>query len=756
MSTQSRLSSSPVRTARNAVSRRVHRGPLSALLLAGIALLLAVLVAPAGAVVTEVGASTVGAQPREAEKVSFGQGALAESFNNPTGNPVLHATRTYSIYWDPTNNYHSDWMNLINTFFHDFGSESGAGNLSTVFSVDTQYTDRTNQPASYASTFEGSYHDTNAYPSSGCTDPNPPALEDRVVINKAHTIVCLTDKQVQEEVKRMISQHALPTGMGTVYYLLTPPSIAVCLDAGGSTGHCSDYTGSVGGSSYKQSFCSYHSAVNPGKLATGDANTVLYAAIPWTAGGLGDGKLSGQSPAFDCQDGGFDASNTKEVEPREKQKIKSKKEEEALEEKNPEEKKVQEEAEALEGPHQQEPNQGGCPSEDGFCDHGLADLIINQVAVEQQNAVTNPLLNAWQDSARNEATDECRNFFALTVGGSLTAEPLSRAGTLYNQSINGGTYYLNDAFNAAGNRLAFPGLPCKHGVNLIPRFTAPNPVNSGELVGLNGMESLVDLNSTIGYPVSGEGKVTYATYTWNFGDGTPVVSGFAPGSPSQNAPELTQCEAPWIAPCAGSVFHSYQYGGTYEATLTIHDVGGHTASVTKSITVDGPARPTPPEPAPAPAPAPAPPPAPGVTTGGKTGGGSVGSTTTTRPVATQAVTSHSLASVLRGGLVIKYSVNEQVAGRFEVLLASSIARRIGLHGPAATGLAKGTAAQMVIAKAVLVTTKGGHSTYKIKFSKATAARLRKLKKVSLMIRLVVHNASSPVATTVLNTVDLAR
>jgi len=733
------------------------RGPLSAILLAGIALLLAVLAPPAGAVVTEVGASTVGAQPREAEQVFGGKAATAESFNNPTGNPVLHATKTYSIYWDPTNNYHSDWMNLINTFFHDFGAAGESSNLSTVFSVDTQYTDRSNQPASYASTFEGSYHDTNAYPTSGCTDPHPLVLEDRVVINKARTIVCLTDKQVQEEVKHVIAQHLLPIGMGVVYYLLTPPGIAVCLDAGGPTGHCSDYTGSVGGQSYEQSFCSYHSAVNPGKLATGDTNTVLYSAIPWTAGGLGDRHLrsADQTAAFDCQDGGFDASNTKEVEPREKAKVKSKKEEEAFQEKNLEEKQTQEEAEALEGPHQQEPNQGSCPSEDGTCDRGLADLIINQVAVEQQNTVTNPLLNAWQDSARNEATDECRNFFAATIGGSVTADLVSGAGTLYNQSINGGAYYLNDAFNAAGDRLSFPGVSCQHGVNLIPRFTAPNPVNAGELIGLNGMESLIDLNSTIGYPASGEGKVTYATYTWDFGDGTPVVSGFAPGSPAQNAPELTQCEAPWLAPCAGSVFHSYQYGGTYDATLTIHDVGGHTASVTKSITVNGAARPTP-APEPAPAPAPAAPPAPGVTPGGgKSGGSSGGSTTTTRPVATQAVTSHSLASVLRGGVVVNYSVNEQVAGRFEVLLASSIARRIGLHGPTATGLAKGTTAQMVIAKAVLVTTKGGRSTYKIKFSKATAARLRKLKKVSLMIRLVVHNASSPVATTVLNTVNLS-
>jgi hypothetical protein len=106
--------------------------------------------------------------------------------------------------------------------------------------------------------------------------------------------------------------------------------------------------------------------------------------------------------------------------------------------------------------------------------------------------------------------------------------------------------------------------------------------------------------------------------------------------------------------------------------------------------------------------------------------------------------------------VIRYSVSEQVAGRFEVLLASSIAHKLGLKGASAAGLAKGTPAQTIIAKAILVTTKGGRGTYKIKFSKATASRLRKLPKVSLMIRMVVHNAASPAVTTVLDTVNLAR
>ena len=99
------------------------------------------------------------------------------------------------------------------------------------------------------------------------------------------------------------------------------------------------------------------------------------------------------------------------------------------------------------------------------------------------------------------------------------------------------------------------------------------------------------------------------------------------------------------------------------------------------------------------------------------------------PVASAAVVSHSLPSALSKGLVVSYSVNEQVAGQFQVLLAVAIAKRIGLHGAPATGLPPGSPPSIVIAKAILVTTKGGRNTVKIQFGKKTAAKLRKLRKV---------------------------
>ena len=113
----------------------------------------------------------------------------------------------------------------------------------------------------------------------------------------------------------------------------------------------------------------------------------------------------------------------------------------------------------------------------------------------------------------------------------------------------------------------------------------------------------------------------------------------------------------------------------------------------------------------------------------------------------------SLAKITRKGLVVRYSVNQQVAGRFEVLLEASIAHRIGLHLPLATGLPAGTPAQVVVGKAILVTTRGGRGTIKIQFGKITAKRLRRLGKVALLLRLNLRNASGA-TTTVLSKFDL--
>jgi hypothetical protein len=761
--------------------------------------------APAGAAVVKAEGDEVGLQQRSVTLMngSWGWNTKEEVFVNPSafefanpgGEPVLPATHLYAIYWDPKGTlYNGDWQEVINEFFTNMGSASGS--LASVFAVDAQYTDRENQHAAYNSTFMGAYTDTDRYPAAKCVDPHPLEGLTQPDFTPA-AVTCLTDAQIQEELKLFIEDHSnLPKGMGTVYYLLTPPGVTVCLGAG-AKGHCSDYHKAdyvVGETktekeakeieereSEERSFCSYHSEIGAettGSGSKGGPNTILYSVIPWIAGVLADGHYptSNYSQEVACQDGGYNPAS-KPIEQHEAAKEETKKkEEEELEKETPTEVRAKEKQKLLEGPHVEEPNQPTVLDPDGYYDKGLADLIVNQIAVEQQDVVTDPLLDSWRgqedvklrdgEEVSFEADDECRNYFAPIVGGSVSATETAAAGSLFNQSLSGGSYYLNDGFDLAALELPYPGVPCRSGVELFPQFSLPDPVNAGELVGFDGMESDVTLNWGMEYEASGKPKPTYATYSWNFGDsdaadGPNEVTGYAPGAPPGEEPSSI-CEEPWREPCAASVFHAYHYGGTYQVRLTVTDTGGNTATITHSVTVIGPP----------------PPSEEGSHGGGSSGSGGGSSATATpqtapspaatgstgkpvvsipAPVAAAAAASSSLAQVARRGLVVHYTVNEQVAGRFEVLLAASVAHELKIGGHPATGLPAGFPKSVVIGQALVVTTKGGHSSVRIKFPKHTARRLRHAHTVTLTLRMIVHNAGkSPLSTTVTSTVVLHR
>jgi hypothetical protein len=534
-----------------------------------------------------------------------------------------------------------------------------------VFALNGQYRDSAGTAANI-STYRGSYTDKDAFPTSGCVE--------------AAVYACLTDAQIRSELQRVISSGALPgaTGPG-VYYLLTPPGVVICTDEGGH-GNCSNATTS----SPANGICGYHSVINPGV-----AGQIIYAVQPWTAGNAGflessePLKTHGTTEAvLDCQ-----ARKSPLIEP----------------------------------------NQTGAANLLSDYATGLPDVIVNDLSVEQSNVVVDPLLNGWYQTATDaEQGDMCRLNFGPEPLSPPTANEYTHAATLSNESINGHPYYVQWAFDSTWLTLG-RGAYCWQGDNLTPHYTAPNPVNVGDVIGFDGTESLITLQAAAsGLPA--DEPYLAPVYSWNFGDGTSVSG-----------------------PTDASVFHAYQYGGEYPAVLTVTDSAGNSASYEQTITVVGP-----PKPSSSSGSASSSASTPNTSAPAASSGGSdtPPAATPTKVVATQAVSSHSLSSALKEGIVVRYSVSEQVAGRFEVLLASSTARRIGLRGATATGLAKGTPAQTVIAKAILVTTKGGKSTYKIKFSKATAAKLRKLRKVTLMIRLVVHNAKSPATTTVLDTVNL--
>jgi PKD domain len=672
----------------------MRRLRLTVTLMLGALALLAFAAAPAGAFIKEV-------EVEAGKKVSFGlQQRTAPKIEVAPlqyhGGPVLHSSDSYAIYWDPTGVYRGDWQRLIDKYFQNVGAESGS--LGDVFSVDTQYNDSTGH-ASNQSTFRGGYTDTDPYPITENCTAEYSGVRKNETTEESEKLACLTDKQIRTELQHVISSGALPGATGpAVYYLLTPPHVIVCTTV--TNKNCSVSTAAK--ETQSNGICGYHSVINPTS-----ESPVIYAVQPWVAGDAGlfieEEKpltTSGTTPeALACQ------ANSTPLE---------------------------------------EPNQLAGLNPFGNYAEGLADVIVNDLSIEQSNIVVDPLFTGWYQNAPVETEHEypeegdmCQWAFGPPPETLPTPNPETHAANLSNQTIGNNPYYLQFAFDSVSltSRNTFE---CWSGVTLEPHFTAPNPVNVGDVVGFAGTESDITLEAkTKGLPA--DEPFTATVYKWNFGDGTPVVSG------AEDASE----------------FHTYQYGGTYNVTLTVTDAGGNTGTFTEPITVDGtPAPPPPPPPAPAPTPAP---PA-GASAAGAASGSTSGSTGAGAPkpipgpVASAAVVSRSLSTVLKKGLVIGYSVNEQVAGQFQVLLAASIAKRIGLHGAPATDMPPGSVPSIVIGKAILVTTKGGRNTVKIQFGKQTAAKLRKLRSVSLTIRLVVRNASSktPLTTTVISTVTLSR
>ena len=97
----------------------------------------------------------------------------------------------------------------------------------------TQYTDQEQRHAAYNRvTYRGLVHRHHtAIPTLGLHQTRDPLKSDPYF--KTGPIGCLTATQVETELETRSSNSTnCRPGMSTIYYLLTPPGVGVCLDAG--------------------------------------------------------------------------------------------------------------------------------------------------------------------------------------------------------------------------------------------------------------------------------------------------------------------------------------------------------------------------------------------------------------------------------------------------------------------------------------------------------------------------------------------
>ena len=247
----------PVPTTREgAIRRTVARSARRALVVSAIAgLLVALSAAGASAVIVHVGpGKTLSYQPlRGAAHVrrdAVRRGGAKLLYH---GGPVMPSNTNYAFYWAPSGSpaYAAGYQSGVNRYLEDLAHDSGG--TQNVDSVATQYTDTSAQAANYDSHFAGAIVDADPYPVNGC----------------AAAAICLTDAQIQAEIKSYVKAHGLPEDLTHEYFLLTPPGVESCFSAAGT--ECSAGTATA-------AFCAYHGAITDG------ASTIIYANDPYVVG----------------------------------------------------------------------------------------------------------------------------------------------------------------------------------------------------------------------------------------------------------------------------------------------------------------------------------------------------------------------------------------------------------------------------------------------------------------------------------------
>jgi hypothetical protein len=330
--------------------------------------------------------------------------------------------------------------------------------------------------SAYSSTFAGALRDGNPYPTSGNCKTPNEA-------DKGPYATCLFDGQLQSELTAFIGEDGLPTGPTQLYFILLPHNVASCLpEVLEGKQVCSN-----------NFYCAYHSYIRPGQ-----SNEIIYADIPFS--------LLDTNFAKGCQ-----ADGNAEIQ--------------------------------LPGG-----DRGASNAETRF-----ADVALKYLSHEYIEAATDPLVNfetAWVDEEGEEVADKCngvpfseeeegepgfdRQAFTPTLGGSAVS------GTLFNQLINGGGFYLQSEWdNAAGACLMKP-------LALGAGSFAPPGGTAGAVVSFTGSSS---------DPYGGFEP------TWDFGDGTGGAG--------------------------ASTSHVYSSAGSYTVTMTPKDslTGSTGEPVSHTVTI---------------------------------------------------------------------------------------------------------------------------------------------------------------------------
>lgn len=164
---------------------------------------------------------------------------------------VMPTNTTYALYWVPPGfSVDRNYEALIDRYLSDVAAASGSA--TNVYSVAAQYYDDA-AAVRYQSSFAGSFVDTHPFPASGCNDGS---RTDRV---------CLTDKQIQRELGKVVAARHWRVSRSTIFFVMTPRNVGSCRDS--LTDQCTT-----------TQYCAYHSFFSDARHGL-----LVYANLPYEA-----------------------------------------------------------------------------------------------------------------------------------------------------------------------------------------------------------------------------------------------------------------------------------------------------------------------------------------------------------------------------------------------------------------------------------------------------------------------------------------
>lgn len=191
---------------------------------------------------------------------------------------MLHHPTAYAIYWlpstgQPSSSFEEGFPAGFEATIDQFMQRvAGASPLTNVFSVDLLYGDGASA-GEYAWSYGGSMVDKAPLPARDTTTKEDCPIASEAEVKKEKEgkpglppegEPCITDAQIQAQLQTFIAAEKLPTGLGALYFVITPRGINSCAGGSGEKAECTTNV-----------YCAYHYDV-----ASSNPH-IVYANLPF-------------------------------------------------------------------------------------------------------------------------------------------------------------------------------------------------------------------------------------------------------------------------------------------------------------------------------------------------------------------------------------------------------------------------------------------------------------------------------------------